>query len=73
MPVEMKSVYSSFISEIGYDPETQELHVTYQRGGGSVYAGVPPEDALKITDAPSIGEALHNYVRGRYEHRSTKG
>jgi hypothetical protein len=69
----MKQVYSSFVSEVGYDPATQELHVTYQRGGSTVYSGVPPEVALKILDAPSIGEALHASGLRQGDHRSRKG
>ena len=67
---EMREIFSSHIAAVGYDPGTQDFHVTWQKGGRtSVYGGVPPEVASQITSSPSIGEALHALVRGKYSHR----
>jgi hypothetical protein len=73
MPVEMRSVYSSHIDEIGYDHDTEELHVKYSSGKTTVYDGVPLAVAAAVgavgQSPPSIGEALHAHVRGKYGHR----
>jgi hypothetical protein len=70
MPLEMRQVFSDWVSEIGYDPETQELHVGYKRGKrrSAVYRGVPEDVAARVMSSPSIGEALHAEVRGQFEH-----
>jgi hypothetical protein len=67
--MEMRSVYSSFVDEIGYDPETEELHVKYSSGRTAVYEGVPPTAAATVLSSASIGKALHAHVRGKYGHR----
>lgn len=71
MPVERKSVYSSWISDIEYDSDTQVLTVGYQNGGASSHK-VPPEIAEMIWRAPSIGEALHANVPG-FTKRGPRG
>ena len=69
---EMRSYYSSHVDAAGYDPQTQELRVTWRSGATTVYAGVPQDLAREVLAAPSIGEALHLGVRGRYPHRTVK-
>jgi hypothetical protein len=71
MTLEMRSVYSSHVDAIGYDPETEELHVKYSSGRTAVYDGVPPTvaDTVQSSVVWSIGEALHAHVRGKYRHR----
>jgi hypothetical protein len=71
MTVEMRSVYSSHVDEIGYDPDTEELHVKYSSGRTTVYDGVPLTVAATVQSSASIGEALHAHVRGKYGHRYT--
>jgi hypothetical protein len=63
---EMRSVLSSLANAIGFDQETGDLHVTFSNGKTAVYHGVPPEIAQQILDAPSVGEALHSMIRGKY-------
>lgn len=72
MPLEMRQVFSSWVTDIGYDPETQELHVNYAKGRrkSAVYHGVPEDVAARVMAAPSIGEALHAEIRGSYDHKS---
>lgn len=65
----MKSVFSSHVSTIGYDPESRELHVQYRDGKRAAYVDVPPETAHNVMNAPSIGNALHAHVRGKFTHR----
>jgi hypothetical protein len=57
------------VDEIGYDPDTEELHVKYPSGRTAVYEGVPLTVAATVQSSPSIGEALHAHVRGKYGHR----
>jgi hypothetical protein len=71
MTLEMRSVYSSHVDEIGYDPDTEELHVKYDTGKTAVYEGVPLTVAAIVQSGSvaSIGKALHAHVRGKYGHR----
>lgn len=63
----MKSVFSSHVHSIGYDPAARVLHVKFGNTGKTVvYEGVPPDVAMMVVGAPSIGEALHREVRGRF-------
>lgn len=70
---EMRTVFSSHVAAIGHDSTTGELHITFSKTGRTVvYAGVPAAVAAQVMAAPSIGEALHRLVRGRFEHRYLK-
>lgn len=63
----MRNVFSSHVDQIGYDEGSGELHVTFSRTGKTaVYQGVSPKVARDVLEAPSIGEALWNSVRGKY-------
>ena len=42
MAVVLKDVFSSNVSQVGYDHDAQELHVIWNTGKHSVYIGVPP-------------------------------
>lgn len=64
----MRGVYSSHVASIGYDHDAQELHVEWSRGKYSVYSGVPFAVAQTVMNSASIGEALHQYVRGAFDH-----
>lgn len=74
MPPEMKLFYSSHVQEAGY--EAGELHVTWHNGATTVYGDaehpVPADLAGEVLAAPSIGEALHLGVRGRFPHRTVR-
>lgn len=64
--VALKSVYSSNVAEIGYDEDASTLHVIYNGGRHAVYHGVPKKTADAVLSAPSIGEAMHAEVRGKF-------
>lgn len=72
--MEMKSVFSSHVNAIGYDEQNKELHVEFNSGDPgkpnktAIYYGVPPDVAASVTNAPSIGKALHSFVRDQYRH-----
>lgn len=64
--MQMKRVFSSHISSIGYDPSTKELEVQFQNGNTAVYQDVPADIAKDVTDAPSVGTALNQFIKGAY-------
>lgn len=68
--MEMRKVFSSHVDEVGYDNKKQELHVVYggKNGKYCVYKGVPPDAAANVLTASSIGKALHEHIKGKYEH-----
>ena len=68
MAMTIKDVLSSHIDSVGYDPETLELRVQFSSGKTAVYSGVSPKDANAVMNGPSVGQALHRNIRGRYEH-----
>jgi KTSC domain len=76
MTIEMLPVMSSHVLALGYDHDTQELHVQYApnlknpRGPVVVYQGVEQKTAESVLNAPSIGSALHATIRGNYPHRT---
>lgn len=71
MPVEMQQVLSSHIMSVGYDEDTQELHVHYApslknpRGTRGFYAGIDPDTAAAILGAESIGSAIHQHIKSQ--------
>ena len=68
MAVNSKMVYSSHVNRIIYDPEARQLSVEYKNGKTSVHKDVPHETARSVMEAPSIGKALHDHVRGKFAH-----
>ncbi len=63
-----KHVYSSNVQEVGYNPETHELFITWARGKRSIYAEVPEELAVQLSNAPSVGSMLNAEIKPYYEH-----
>lgn len=67
----MKSVFSSSVSRIGWNSETNELWVEWSGGRVSAYGGVSQEQADEIANSWSVGEAVarlkksapHRYIR----------
>jgi hypothetical protein len=70
MAIERRAVFSSHIANIGYDPESRTLAVGYKSGGETEYADVAPETASQVMSSASIGQAIHQYVRGKHGHTS---
>jgi hypothetical protein len=65
--MEMREVYSTRVSRIGY--EDGKLMVEWAKGGRvSVYTGVPEQLANEVMNAPSIGAALKMSIEGVYSH-----
>ncbi|MDY6908851.1 MAG: KTSC domain-containing protein [Thermodesulfobacteriota bacterium] len=66
---EMTYVDSSNIEAIGYDEESQELHVQFLSGGYYVYSGVPSFVFDELMNASSKGSFLNREVKGIYQYR----
>ena len=64
---EMTYVDSSNIEAIGYDDETQELHVQFLSGGLYIYHNVPRHVFDALMNAPSKGSFLNREVKGVYQ------
>jgi len=70
MAAEMRSVFSSNVSEIGYDADTAELFVTWRSGKTSAYSGVPDDVARQVVNAASVGSAVNDMIKAAgYPHR----
>jgi hypothetical protein len=69
MAIEWRSVFSSHIESVGYDPDTSEYLVKWGRGKVSAYTGVPPELAKQVSNAPSVGSAIHEFIKPKFPHK----
>ncbi len=63
-----RTVVSSNVSSIGYDPSTQTLEVEFLSGSVYQYYGVPKQIYDEIMRAPSKGQFLHTYVKNGYAY-----
>lgn len=59
-------VDSSNIEAVGYDPESQVMHVKFRSGDTYQYSGVPADEHQALMSAPSIGGHFHRRIKGRY-------
>lgn len=66
---EMRSVFSSNVETIGHDPQTKELHVRWQGGKTSIYAGVPADTARQVMNAHSVGKAVNEFIKPYFDHK----
>ena len=68
MPWE-KSPFSSNVSSVRYDEETQTMTVRFQRGGVYAYMGVPEDVALQLINAASVTQMLNTEIKPNYSYR----
>lgn len=67
MPTWMKPVFSSMISEVGYDSETEELLVKFAKNGKTAaYKGPSEGLAEDLSRAPSVGQMFLSEVKPFY-------
>lgn len=59
---------SSNIESVGYDPETETLHVVFRSGDEYDYFNVPPSVYRGFQSAGSAGQYLNRVVKGRYPY-----
>lgn len=65
--LEMIYVDSSNIEAVGYDDDTQELHVQFLLSGCYIYSDVPREVFDDLINAPSKGSFLNREVKSIYQ------
>jgi hypothetical protein len=63
---EMIYVDSSNVEAIGYDDDTQELHVQFLSSGYYIYHDVPRKIFDDLINAPSKGSFLNREVKSVY-------
>lgn len=68
--MDMKPVNSSNVKEVGYDPATKTLAISFHSGGTYHYADVSPEKHAEMMAAKSIGGHFHKNIRDK--HVTTK-
>ncbi|MBU0712967.1 KTSC domain-containing protein [bacterium] len=64
---EMIFIDSSNIEAIGYDVDTQELHIQFLSGGYYIYNNVPRAIYDDLMNASSKGSFLNREVKGIYQ------
>jgi hypothetical protein len=62
----MPSVFSSCISSVDYDEESEDMTVYFVRGGVYVYSGVPKDVYEEFINAGSIGSYFYYNIRDVY-------
>lgn len=63
MPTWMKPVFSSMISEVGYDSDNEELLVKFNSGKTAAYKGASEGLAEDLSRAPSVGQMFRSEVK----------
>jgi hypothetical protein len=63
----MQNVNSSFIAQIGYEPNTQTAIVTFKKGGVYTYKGVTAKLFRTWERAHSIGSFFARNIKPHYE------
>lgn len=66
------SVFSSNVTEVGFDSQTGELLVTFRNGRQYAYAGVPEETAYELSKTASVGGMLNDEIKPTYQFRRVK-
>lgn len=64
-----KQVFSSMVSNVGYDTDANEMTITFVNGKTAAFAGVPEELALELSVAPSVGTMFNSQIKGQYSFR----
>ena len=62
-------VKSSTIDSLYYSSTTDELMVTFKNGTNYTYWDVTLEDYLTMITSESIGKALNQIIKGKYEYK----
>lgn len=57
---------SSHLRQAEYDPESEDLTVTFQDGRGYLYRNVERQTYRALTRASSAGAYFHRQIRDRY-------
>ena len=72
MAMQRAGVESSSVRWVGYDLDEHVLEIGFVNGGVYRYPGVPPEEALALLEADSIGRHLNTVIKPRYAARAAR-
>jgi hypothetical protein len=64
--MKMVSVNSKAISEVGYDPITQQMQIKFKQGHSYSFCRVPPSIYAGLLSAKSIGAYYNSQIEGKY-------
>jgi hypothetical protein len=62
-------VTSSNVKSVGYDDFKHLLEVEFSNGDVYQYIGVPENTYVAFMQAPSIGKAVHEMLRGKFKYQ----
>lgn len=65
--IPLSPIKSSAVSATGYDSASRVLAVQFQGGKTYRYTGVPPEVAIGLREAKSVGNFMASRVIGKFE------
>ena len=65
--METVSLSSSAISQVSYNSDTKEMHITFAQGRTYIFCGVPRHIFEGLTTAASAGTYYNSYIRDRYQ------
>ena len=66
--VRWKQVFSSNVARLGWRENPPALLVEWVKGRVSEYDGVSEKLFEELTKAPSVGSALNERVKGKFNH-----
>lgn len=61
---------SSNLQDATYDPDVENLTITFQDGNPYVYFNVPVSVYRGLTQASSAGQYFHRQIKGRYSYEA---
>ena len=64
-----QNVKSSNVKSVGYDEMKMTLEIEFYNGDVYQYLKVPENVYINLMTAPSIGKAVHELLRGKYEFK----
>jgi len=67
--MQMHSVKSSQIKEIGHAPATEILAIRFNTGALYHYAGVSTKQFDEFKSAESIGSHFGKHIKGKYDYK----
>jgi ABC-type uncharacterized transport system substrate-binding protein len=59
---------SSNIAEVSYEPDVENLTITFQSGDVYLYFNVPPHEYRGLCAAGSVGQYFHRNIKSRYSY-----
>lgn len=64
-----KNVFSSMVSEVGWEEESSSLLITWSTGKKGAYADVPEEVAVRLSNAASVGTMINEEIKPNFKYR----